>query len=153
MIKFISNVEDFKRAVMRIEGLGKKMHGAVYEEIVGGVHKIRNWIITEMYQGAKTGRRYRRTKTKDIYHTASAPGEVPAVDSSKLVSSIDIDVRSDEIEVGVVGDLPYAVHLEEGTEKMAKRPFLEPALDAETPGIEKDVLRAIEKSAEEAFRK
>lgn len=74
--------------------------------------------------GARTGREYTKGgKT----HTASAPGEAPAVDSGRLRQSalmhpIDYDGSLVIGSVGVATD--YAEALELGTEKMEPRPFV-----------------------------
>jgi len=63
-------------------------------------------------------------------HKASAPGEPPAVDTGRLRSSITHAVETTDNEViGYVGsNVEYAKWLELGTERVAERPFLRPAL-------------------------
>lgn len=65
-------------------------------------------------------------------HTASAPGEPPAVDTGLLRASIRHEVVDEpEGPTAYVGsDVKYAEYLSLGTRKMAPRPFLQPALDA-----------------------
>lgn len=150
MFKFVGKVEDFKKAVVKIRKF-QKAHQAVYKGMLEGANNIRNWILREMRQGPKTGRTYRRWKGKKK-HQASAPGEVPAVDTGELISRIMIDARSDEIEVGAEAGAPHGAMLEKGTENMEPHPFLQPALDENLPGIKRNVLAAIEKSARDAFK-
>lgn len=64
-------------------------------------------------------------------HRASAPGEPPASDTGRLLSSIGHRIRvEDTLVAQVFADARYATYLELGTSKMAPRPFLRPALDA-----------------------
>jgi HK97 gp10 family phage protein len=66
-------------------------------------------------------------------HVASAPGEPPRSDTGELVGSITATGSGLSAEVRV--DSGHAVYLEYGTSKMAPRPFLQPAIDAETPKL------------------
>jgi HK97 gp10 family phage protein len=76
--------------------------------------------------GVKTGREYRR---RGRIHIASAPGESPAVDTGFLINSIQTDVKSDTETVVTIA-AEYAEALEFGTENMAARPFVRPAIDS-----------------------
>lgn len=69
-------------------------------------------------------------------HIPSKPGEAPNNDTgvlkdhitNQLVSPLTAEVRS---------DAPYAAALETGTSKMAARPYMRPARDAEAPKIQR----------------
>lgn len=72
-------------------------------------------------------------------HQASAPGEPPAVDTGRLRATIGTHAHVDEhgirVDIGSGADpaipgVKYAKYLENGTRKMAARPFLRPSLDA-----------------------
>jgi HK97 gp10 family phage protein len=85
-------------------------------------------------------------------HTASSPGEPPAVDTGVLRASImsDVQVSGNEV-IGKVGpdiehieaeaeagtDVEYGLYLELGTVNMQPRPFLRPALRRNEKKIEK----------------
>lgn len=72
----------------------------------------------------KTGRVYRIGNKR---HQASAPGQAPANLSGVLRRSVDFNVKgSTELEFGAKAD--YAKYLEQGTQKMAARPYLLPAI-------------------------
>lgn len=75
------------------------------------------------------GRTYARGRTS---HTASAPGQPPAVDTGRLRASIDSDLGADSrgLVARIGTNVVYARHLELGTVRMAARPFLRPALKA-----------------------
>ena len=60
----------------------------------------------------------------------SAAGEPPAVDSSYLVNNIFLDVDADGLGATVESRANYSSFLEFGTSKMAARPFMQPALEA-----------------------
>jgi len=72
-----------------------------------------------------TGRTYVRG---GIAHTASAPGQPPAVDTGNLKNSIQTNrVSQREYRVNVGAE--YGIYLELGTSRMAARPFLTPAVE------------------------
>ncbi len=62
--------------------------------------------------------------------TPSSPGKMPHSESGELLASIQSTVTIDQQRVlgRVVANVPYAMHLEFGTSRMAARPFLRPAL-------------------------
>lgn len=90
--------------------------------------------------GPKSGRTYRRgairrgkgEKRRVVayrFHRASAPGEAPAIDTATLVNSFFTKKVGPLVRVIGVG-AEYAAALEFGTERIAPRPFLRPALNA-----------------------
>jgi hypothetical protein len=101
--------------------------------------------------GRKSGRTYRRGEIKSRrkadkgevigykFHRASAPGEAPATDYGVLANSIASRmIGPTEGEVTVSAE--YAAVLELGGARMARRPFLGPAVAAEWP----EFVRAME---------
>lgn len=89
------------------------------------------------------------------FHRASAPGESPAVDTGRLVASINHRLSADRLQafVGVM-DLTlvkYAKLLEYGTYTMSARPWLTPAVErnrkAVITRINKGIERAIERTS------
>lgn len=124
---------------------------AVTEAIQAGAMLIANDAKRAVAQGPKTGRVYEyRYKTnrstgaifpwekRSVPHQASAPGEAPATDTGKLVSSIVADTQPSG-EFGVIGLVEartdYATYLEHGTRAMAARPFMLPAFERNRPRI------------------
>jgi hypothetical protein len=73
----------------------------------------------------KSGRQYKRGSRT---HTASRPGEAPAVDTGFLINSIRTAIISDTRAEIVVG-AEYAEALEFGGDKVAERPFIRPAIE------------------------
>ncbi len=86
-------------------------------------------------KGPKTGRIYLRRRR--IKHRASAPGEPPASDTGTLVRSIVIDVDKSKFTASVGSNVKYAPFLEQGTSRMAARPFLVRALERKRSQIVK----------------
>ena len=62
-------------------------------------------------------------------HQASAPGEPPATDTGFLVNSIQAELHSDDTIGTIEFGAEYALPLEGGTEHMAPRPFVVPAIE------------------------
>lgn len=76
----------------------------------------------------KTGRKYRR---RGVTHQASAPGEAPANDTSRLVNSRRIILDQAAIRATLNFSAKHARALEHGTQRIEPRPFARRAL-AET---------------------
>jgi hypothetical protein len=80
-------------------------------------------------------------------HRASAPGEPPAHLTGRLEEAIRVLHEADGGEVYVdEGEAEYAWLLENGSPsgRLAPRPFLRPALDAELPALEERVQAKVE---------
>lgn len=97
--------------------------GEVVEETI---HRIETGVKTGM-AGPHSGRMYGS-------HQASAPGEMPAVDTSNLINTIQATMDG-ETEGAVWTSAEYAPHLEYGTVNMEARPFFTPAAEAERQGF------------------
>lgn len=137
----------------RARRMGQQATGRCMDVLNEGAINIRNTIIQGMRDSPPTGKLYRRTKKKGVYHRASLAGNYPRVDSGALVGSIGIDARLDEIEVGSrITDPPYPMFLEKGTDRMKPRPWLDRSVDDEKPEIERGLMEALRRSAAD-FRK
>jgi hypothetical protein len=86
-----------------------------------------------------------RGKTRRKPHQASAPGEAPASDTGLLANSIQTEMRGD-LSADVVVGAEYGAALEFGSldGRIAPRPFLAPAVEAEREEFERGIARAIE---------
>lgn len=111
---------------------------AIRNVIIAGVLKIDREAKILIDRGPKTGRMYGK-------HQASAPGEAPATDTGRLVKSITWQTLRQGLAADVGSPLPYAVFLEEGTSKMAARPWLRPAFEAHAEDIISDIMDALKK--------
>lgn len=88
------------------------------------------------------------TNNKTKAHHPSLPGNPPAPDTGNLRNSIRYEVHGEGSEIyGVVGstqkDPDYAVFTEYGTNKMAPRPWLRPAMQKNNEWIRKSIANAV----------
>lgn len=90
----------------------------------------------EILAGTRNGVKY-----KSLPNRSSAPGEAPAAQSGKLQQEWDdITERQGNGHTSIVtsritSTTPYAGYLEEGTERMAARPFVDKILEKAEPEI------------------
>lgn len=143
-LKITSELKGHKVLVSKINNLPKKMLNALKQTLEIGAINIRNNIIRSMQETSRAPWFYKRGNKR---HYPSAPYNPPAIDGGGLVRSILVDARDDEIEVGA--QMEYAPYLEDGTEKMKERPFLEPAYEEEIPKIKKNILDSIKRSTKQ----
>ena len=105
-----------------------KAYEADLKRLVGRAgNLVRNTAVESISSEQKTGVPYTKNG-KEVRR--SAAGEPPAVDSSYLVNNIFLDVDSDGLGASVESRAEYSSFLEFGTSKMAARPFMQPALEA-----------------------
>jgi len=69
-------------------------------------------------------------------HQPSAPGSPPAVDTGTLKNSIPESRKTERLCRWVGTNLPYGLYLEFGTSRIAARPWLTPAIEAERGAVE-----------------
>jgi len=120
----------------KLRNLTKEVHKKVSKELTKGALDIRNTAINAIQQQS-SGRKYGN-------HTASKPGDAPNVDTGELIASIFAQPSSpNKLEAAVVATAPHARFLEFGTSKMAARPFLNPALNANEKLIMDSVIKSI----------
>lgn len=109
---------------------------------VRAVNAIRNAEL-EVLKGQRSGRVYRKPHSKATY-TASAPGEPPARRTGNLRMHWNGQVKSENSSgggVAIIAELEsqesYAGILENGTAKMAARPFTEKIKEKAVPEIQR----------------
>jgi phage gpG-like protein len=112
----------------RIPQLIERLRDAVADAVEDTAREIETNIKVGMME-PHSGRWYGK-------HQASAPGEMPAIDTSALVNSIQVEPEGDLTQV-VYTNQEYAVHLEYGTVRMAARPFMVPASEAASDSFER----------------
>lgn len=98
----------------------------------------------EVLKGQRGGKTYRKAYTKKATYTASAPGEPPARRTGALRLHWNGNVKTSDSGNGkkqVIAELEsgekYASMLEEGTTKMAPRPFVEKIKEEAMPEIQR----------------
>lgn len=105
------------------------------------VNAIRNAEL-EVLSGKRSGRVYRKPHTKSHY-TASAPGEPPARRTGNLRLNWNGTVESSSTGSGLrvtavlESQERYSTYLENGTRRMAPRPFKQPISEKAMPEIER----------------
>ena len=109
---------------------------------VRAVNAIRNAEL-EVLKGQRSGKVYRKPFSKATY-TASAPGEPPARRTGNLRMHWNGQVKSENSYgggVAIIAELesqePYAGILENGSSKMAARPFTEKIKEKAMPEIQR----------------
>ncbi|MCM1245499.1 MAG: hypothetical protein NC293_07640 [Roseburia sp.] len=97
----------------------------------------------EVLKGQRSGKMYRKPHNKAMYR-ASAPGEAPARRTGVLRLGWNGRVkrnaafgRSTSIIAELESTAPYAGYLDNGTSKMAPRPFTDRIIEKAKPEIEK----------------
>lgn len=110
-----------------IDQMTKQMQQRAARLVSDTAHNLQSRMRLSMAE-AKHGHKYGS-------HTASAPGESPAVDTGFLTNSIQVEVSGLQAIVGTNAE--YAEHLEFGTAFIAPRPFFDPAFEDERPVFEK----------------
>lgn len=123
MSKVIANLDTVKAKINKVNPQISKYMKDVIEY---GVRQVRNEVLLSMQQTPKTGRKYKRG---DKVHTASSPGNPPAIDHGTLIRSIEMVYKHFGFTGEVQANTNYAIHLEYGTADMAARPFMQPALE------------------------
>lgn len=96
---------------------GPQMRSAVYRALFTAGVLIETEAEISITSGSVSG--------KD--HVPSAPGEPPNADTRLLDTSIETTGNPEQMKVRVTSNAPYSLALEQGTSKMAARPFMGPA--------------------------
>lgn len=112
---------------------GSAAETAVKAAVMGAAFMVQGEARTSIQRGPKTGRAYQKSKT--VTHIASAPGEPPATDTGRLVSSILVSPEDGGYAARVGTNVKYGKDLEYGTRKIAPRPWLFPAIKNNTRQI------------------
>jgi len=125
----------------RVDSFMQDLRKEAQRRAIACANEVRNESLKGM-RGKKSGRVYPVPGTKKKTYTASAPGEFPAVRTAALRTSIRVIAQVHifssvgPIARGIVGThLLYGLYLEEGTPRMARRPWLTMALAAALPAI------------------
>lgn len=110
--------------------------------------------VKSIQQGTKSGETYQKYNPRRS-HTASAPGEAPASDTGRGAGSINVRFIPSlgGLFTGVVfTPLDYMADLEVGTQDIAARPWLFPALESQRRAWRQRLDKLVDKAAEGIHR-
>lgn len=131
----------FGRLKIAVDDTVKKVNREAASRGMRAVNAIRNAEL-EVLSGKRSGRVYRKPHTKSHY-TASAPGEPPARRTGNLRLNWNGTVESSSTGSGLrvtavlESQERYSTCLENGTRRMAPRPFKQPISEKAMPEIER----------------
>jgi len=129
------------RLKIAVDDTIKKVNREAASRGMRAVNAIRNAEL-EVLSGKRSGRVYRKPHTKSHY-TASAPGEPPARRTGNLRLNWNGTVESSSTGSGLrvtavlESQERYSTYLENGTRRMAPRPFKQPISEKAMPEIER----------------
>lgn len=129
------------RLKIAVDDTVKKVNREAASRGMRAVNAIRNAEL-EVLSGKRSGRVYRKPHTKSHY-TASAPGEPPARRTGNLRLNWNGTVESYSTGSGLrvtavlESQERYSTYLENGTRRMAPRPFKQPISEKAMPEIER----------------
>lgn len=129
------------RLKIAVDDTVKKVNREAASRGMRAVNAIRNAEL-EVLSGKRSGRVYRKPHTKSHY-TASAPGEPPARRTGNLRLNWNGTVESSSTDSGLLvtavleSQERYSTYLENGTRRMAPRPFKQPISEKAMPEIER----------------
>lgn len=129
------------RLKIAVDDTVKKVNRKAASRGMRAVNAIRNAEL-EVLRGKRSGRVYRKPHTKSHY-TASAPGEPPARRTGNLRLNWNGTVESSSTGSGLLvtavleSQERYSTYLENGTRRMAPRPFKQPISEKAMPEIER----------------
>lgn len=129
------------RLKIAVDDTVKKVNREAASRGTRAVNAIRNAEL-EVLRGKRSGRVYRKPHTKSHY-TASAPGEPPARRTGNLRLNWNGTIESSSTGSGLrvtavlESQERYSTYLENGTRRMAPRPFKQPISEKAMPEIER----------------
>ena len=129
------------RLKIAVDDTIKKVNREAASRGMRAVNAIRNAEL-EVLSGKRSGRVYRKPHTTSHY-TASAPGEPPARRTGNLRLNWNGTVESSSTGSGLrvtavlESQERYSTYLENGTRRMAPRPFKQPISEKAMPEIER----------------
>lgn len=121
----------------KVTAIGEEMKSRA----VRGSRALKNAEL-KVLRGQRSGKKYKKP-FKSTSYTASKPGEPPAVRTGKLRNSFRPTARTFDnpfggaasVYVSIETDTHYAGYLEDGTSKMAARPYVEKIKQEAEPEI------------------
>lgn len=136
---------DIKKLLTWVDTNNKKLIINSQRALKASALLIHKTITYELDNGTRSGRIYKRKN--GITHRASAAGEYPKTDTGTLKRSVHFTVKYLSASVG--SNLDYAKWLEEGTSRMAPRPWLQRSFDAK----QKEIQQLLDAAIKDALNK
>lgn len=118
----------------------RKVRAAALRGVIRGTESVRDEATSLIDEAPATGRIYER---RSVTHQASAPGEPPAADTGTLAREIQVSYDLPRLTGIINAGAGYSAALEWGTNRIAARPFMRPALANKAPEIETDIAMEI----------
>lgn len=134
-------IEGIRDMVAEIRAAGVEAIRKAEDAVNRTTLKVQTSAIRRIQGGPKTGITYDKSNPNRT-HQASAPGESPATDTGRLVSSIETDIKG--LTGYVFTRVDYGAYLEFGTSKILARPWLNPALEENAGYFEDQLSRILE---------
>lgn len=142
-----NTVDGVEELVRKLNALAIGADEALGEAALAGAHVYEGFVKMSMNK-TKHGRTYRRGQKS---HTASAPGEAPAVDYGHLLNSIGTERDGNDAVIYTSAEV--SPHLEFGTARMRARPFMRPPMDEHKNEIMAAVQKTLARKIEERAKK
>ena len=132
-----------RRLQAALEKMSREMHREVQKAVDATGLSLLRTIKNASMRGTPTGRVYEKYIPRRT-HTASAPGEPPAVDTGRLIGAIT-SRNTAPLTVEITSNAVQAFALEFGRRdgSIKKRPAWVPAVEAEEPAFSRRIEMAI----------
>jgi len=133
---------DAARTIEDLQNVPRSMSVELAKELNALALELQARIRRGMSGTSRTGRTYTRG---NVSHTASGAGNYPAVDTGRLINSVQIFQKATprNLAATVGSDLVYARVLEFGNDRIPARPWLRRSLEAERSNINRGINEAI----------
>lgn len=123
----------------RLKGMDQRLQGRLRQVVAEAARNVQTRAVQAIEGGGKSGLRYERGGQM---HQASAPGEAPAGETGALAASIQVQMDG-ELTARVVVTSEHGAVMELGGHRIAARPFLRPAAEAEARDFEQAVVQIL----------
>lgn len=134
-MKFKIGVLSSKKLVDAIKNIATGYEHQYKQHLAKGVMLVRNEAIKSIRTSSGGDMAFRYGPKRVV--RVSKPGDAPNTDFGTLIKSIGWNIDETNM-IGEVGtNLEYGKHLEFGTQNMAARPWLQPALERARPQLVK----------------
>jgi hypothetical protein len=145
----MNNVEGVDELIRKLNTIEGGITAGLSKIVLAGAAMLEGAIKISMNDG-KSGRTYRRGKK---LHTASAPGETPAIDYGALLNSIHVDIEEvdqSHAVARVFTNAEYGPALEFSPPHVRGRPFMRPAVDKNEARVQAAAAATLKRIIEEA---